>query len=92
MIEDQRGLPSFHGCGDELYDYKAYLINSHALRDPGMWYTVKSLLVVSPVCRQILFSGPAVFKYHFVNQELVFAAIAFSLTSLLFRWKELMRA
>ena len=55
MIEDQRGLPSFHGCGDELCDYRADLLNSHALRDPGMWYTVKSLLVVSPVCRQVFF-------------------------------------
>ena len=48
-------------------DYRADLINFHALYDPGMWHTVKGLLVVNPGCRQALFPGPTVFQYHLVS-------------------------
>ena len=73
-VEDR--LPGLYVFSHKAGDSGADLVEFEALNDPGVGHTVEGLLVVDPGRGEITALGSHVLKDGFVDEELVFAAIA----------------
>ena len=73
-MEDR--LPRLHVFPLESGDSGADLVESEALDDPSVGHTIVDLLVVDPGRGEITALGSHLLKDGFVDEELIFAAIA----------------
>ena len=80
-MEDR--LPRIHVFLHEAGDSGADLVEFEALDDRGVGHTIDGLLVVDPGRGEITAFGSHLLKDSFVDEELVFAAIAPAVASFL---------
>ena len=69
-------LPRLHVFPHEFGDSGADLVEFEALEDPSVGHTIEGLLVIDPGRGEITALGSHLLKDGFVDEELIFAAIA----------------
>ena len=73
-MEDR--LPRLHVFPHKSADSRADLVEFEALDDPSVGHTIEGLLAVDPGRGEITALGSHLLKDSFVDEELIFAAIA----------------